>query len=85
MRTRMQLVLAIAASVLLIATSIARALQEGNIAWDPVSCWDCTTTADYVGPVIWGYLIGAFVGFSGILRRRYRKLEPATTHILDIS
>ncbi len=80
----MRLVLAIAASVFIIATSIARALQEGNVAWDPVSCWDCTTTADYVGPVIWGYLIGALVGFSGILRRRYGELKPECVHVLDI-
>ena len=74
----------IALSLLVIATCVAHAVQEETVTWDPISCWDCTAIADYVGPIVWGYLIGAAIGFSGILRRRYRKLEPATIHVLDI-
>lgn len=78
------MVVAAALTLLVIATSVARALQETTVAWDPVTCCYCTTIADYVAPIIWGYLIGAMVGVSGLLRRRYRKLEPATIHILHL-
>ena len=71
-------------TLLIVAKSVARGLQETTVAWDPISCWDCPSAMDFVGPVVWGYLIGAVVGFSGVLRRRYGMLQPDKLHILNL-
>ena len=43
--------------------------------WDPIACLDCDAAADMIGPIIFGYILGAFVGVMGIGRRRLAALD----------
>ncbi len=70
-------VLLLAALVLYSVVAVARvtqaALQDDNaVGWDPACADD---SPSYIGPVVFGYCIGAFVGVLGIGRRRLAALN----------
>ena len=80
--TRRDAFLLLALAFLIVANCAA--FQETTVSWDPVTCCHCTGPEDYVGPVVFGYILGAIVGVSGILRRRYRTLRPEQMRVLNI-
>lgn len=88
MRLRLTLAVIVAGLLLMVRASHSSSTTVQNDEWQSAAevGWgnDCSDTDDVLATVIFAPIIGIPLGLSGVLRRRYNKLD-ASRHMYSLT
>ena len=74
---RINLGLLIVCMVLMASIPSRSQTDADAVGWDPQCCWDCYESESQVAAIALATILGIPTGVSGILRRRYSKLDAS--------